>query len=270
MLYVFGDSFAASYGEGLETHLTEQYFDKNEKAWHQQVSESMDEDLINKAISGSGPQTAMKSYIKLIESMTITSNDFVVIVLSNPYRLPMKWPGDEHGTTITGSCLYDEYLIRVGLNTGDPVLSDYPLSRDKLYCLDEIYTNMRYEFALMNIKNLHLINFLANKFKIKTIAFQCFEPDETNEEIVLNKEIYGIEKNKYFYSYPTPLMKISIDEWVGDSYSGGFTNHLSPYAHKTLANIIINFFTGTNLSEEFVKNKFSDGPTLSEPVFIYE
>lgn len=267
MIYFFGDSFVDNEPT---TELTLKHFGHHDR-WYDLVSTKMNEEHKNLGIAGSGPQDAMKRFIKLFEKNIITSSDKVVMVLSNPYRLPMRWPGDEKGTIITGACLYDEYLVRLGINSSGqgPVSPDYPLSEKQLYCLSEIYTNMKWELALMNFKNVQLINFIAHKHKIKTILFNCFEQgifDE--EEIVLTKKLYESNKDDLFFEYPTSLFKISNDEWVGEYYDGGFTNHISKFAHETLSNIVVNYFnSNSRLSEVFKKNIFHTEETVN---FIYE
>ena len=191
------------------------------------------------------------------------------MVLSNPYRLPMRWSGNEDGTTITGACLYDEYLFRLGLmKKWGRALPEYSLTPTQIFCLNEIYNNMKWEFAMMNLKNIQFLNFISHKHKIKTIIFNVFEQGvQSDNEIILTKKLYETDKDELFFVYPKSLFEISNNEWKVDTYSGGFTNHLSKFAHETLSNIVVNYFNNTNLSEVFQENLFHTDKTEN---FIYE
>jgi len=266
MIYFFGDSYVDNEPT---TELTKKYFGYHDR-WYDLISMKMNEDFENLGNSGSGPQSAMRKFIKLFEKDVITSNDKVVMVLSNPHRLPMRWSGDEDGTTITGACLYDEYLLRMGLMTdwGLPELPEYSLTPTQIFCLNEIYNNMKWEFAMMNLKNIQFLNFISHKHKIKTIIFNVFEQgSQSRREIILTKKLYETDKDELFFVYPKSLFEISNNEWKGDTYSGGFTNHLSKFAHETLSNIVVNYFNNTNLSEDFQENLFHIDKTEN---FIYE
>jgi len=261
MIYFFGDSYVDNEPT---TELTKKYFGYHDR-WYDLISIKMNEDFENLGNSGSGPQSAMRKFIKLFEKNAITSNDKVVMVLSNPYRLPMRWSGDENGTTITGACQYDEYLVRM---EGFPALPEYALTRTQIFCLNEIYTNMKWEFAMMNLKNIQFLNFISHKHKIKTIIFNVFEQGVQNvKEIILTKKLYETDKDELFFVYPKSLFEISCNEWKSNTYSGEFTNHLSKFAHETLSNIVVNYFNNTSLSEVFQENLFHTDKIEN---FIYE
>lgn len=262
MIYFFGDSFVDNEHT---TELTLKHFGHHDR-WYDLVSKKMNEEHKNLGIAGSGPQDAMRRFIKLFDKNIISSKDKIVMVLSNPYRMPMRWTGDEPGTTIPGACLYDEYLIRVGLS--GPAIPDYTLSQKKIFCLSEIYKNMKWELALMNLKNIQFLNFLSHKHKIKTIVFNVFDQGVQNEEeIILKKKLYETVKDELFFEYPKSLFEISTNEWKGGTYLGGFTNHISKFAHETLSNIVVNYFNNTSLSETFQENLFHTDETEN---FIYE
>lgn len=265
MIYFFGDSFVDNEPT---TELTLKHFGHHDR-WYDLVSTKMNEDHKNLGMVGSGPQDAMRRFIKLFEKNIITSSDKVVMVLSNPYRLPMRWSGDEDGTTITGACLYDEYLFRLGLMTKwGRAFSEYSLTQTQIFCLNEIYTNMKWEFAMMNLKNIQFLNFISHKHKIKTIIFNVFEQGvQSGNEIILTKKLYETDKDELFFVYSKSLFEILYNEWKGDTYNGWFTNHLSKFAHETLSNIVVNFFNNTNLSEDFQENLFHTDKTEN---FIYE
>ena len=265
MIYFFGDSFVDKNSKG---ELTLKHFGIHD-GWFDMASKKMNQENMNFGICGSGPQDAMRKYIKLFENNIITSKDYVVMVLSHPYRLPMRWGKNNDDSIITGAGLYEEYLGKIKFN--NHVNVNFSMDEKQLYCLSEIYENMKWELAMMNFKNIQLLNHISHKHKIKTIVFTVFEQAVMDkDEIVLNKELYHVDRDDFFYVYPKSLFEISMNEWIEGQYEGhALQNHLSKFAHEILSNIVVNFFNDTKLTEIFKESIMHSDLDLNEN-FMYE
>lgn len=258
--YIFGDSFAAKYGP-------RHYFNNETgELWQDILEETTKEKLEIFADGGWGPYTSFQDFYSQFEQGLV--KDKLIFFLSCQYRLPIDLPVEQRGNHVN-----QPVVLQVLKGDKDTILK--PLEYE-IFFTHKIFKE---EIYRANIKNIYFLKTLSQIKKIKTMVFLCFKFNRPKlHKFIKLKEIYELENlnDEYFNVYTKPLYHVSLEESVnkkdydnGDNYRA---NHLSYCNHRIMVNRILNFFTGTDLDENWHKDFLTtwNDPSKGKDHFIYE
>jgi len=279
MIYIFGDSFSASYPKVS-------FNGETGSCWYEmlQLEKKGVGDVLNYSKKGEGSYTSMKRLYNLVETGDINKTSKLVIMLSSQYRIPFEFLRDsifKNDTTFNKDQDFD-YLIDYWFNANGLIEKNEEHIKfiEKLFSSEQIeylnkysdiilstYLALKEEIDMANLKNIYFLKTFSQLRKIKIICFLCFDHGTTKyidlEDNNLNDD--------YFKLHHEILWNVCLQENVNNIFTDTPTNyrpnHLSYCNHRVLANIILNFFDKSDLDEKFHKNIIENTQSGS---FLYE
>ena len=258
MIYLFGDSFG-------EPHI-ENYI------YYNQVSKYFDEELINFAKAGSGPDYVFKKFMQLCfdeKGLFNLNGDKFIFLLSAPERIDFDFISEK-----------DKHM-------GLQYLYSDSLSKEDRKIVDLFHKTYSNEIKLTNYKNLSFLYCLSEFFlpKSKFFVALTFGLEETNM-MIDNNRIFNVlnSKNFYYFEYPFNFLTINefddykqyyFDEPVTYKFIEGKKiymkddrlNHFSEVNHNKIAKAIIDFFEHGIISKvEFESNFLDENHELTKQI----
>ena len=172
MIYLFGDSFgSAPTGKGYK---------ETEYLYYRQVSKYFDEELVNFARAGSGPDYTFKKFMQLCgdkKGLFNLNGDKFIFLLSAPERIDFDFLSEE-----------DKHM-------GLQYLYSDSLSEENKKRVDFFYKTYSNEMRLTNYKNLFLLYCLSefflpdSKFFV-ALTFGIDKVEEANGGFIRNGNCY--------------------------------------------------------------------------------
>jgi hypothetical protein len=229
-IIIFGDSFADPASEH-GTHTV---------AWYEYLEK--DYNIINHALSGTGPHYSFKEYYNFISNVKKKEDYIIIFLLSGEDRI--RFPG-------RGSMSFDN---KESWWINNP---DLRRKKNKTYYeifkseIDFFFLTMRDELEWSNLKNLGFLYMNSLLLNIKTIVFYSLDQLDGDRFAKLNSPI--------FYVYPTALEKISYEEFIdfeGQDIDDRLIrrNHFSQENHTILYKNVKKIINNNYNLIPFVKN----------------
>ena len=265
-IIIFGDSFADSADR--------KYENKNVTTWYESLES--DYEIINNALSGTGPHYSFKDYYNFISDNEIRKEDYITIfLLSGEDRIhfPNMAPGEMNDINW-------DFDKKKSWWIEDPKLKKVKVYYDLFKSeIDFLFLTMHDELKWFNLKNVGFLYMNSLLLNMKTIVF-C-----TNGIKVLSRMSSFLDITKLnspnFYLYPTELGHIAHEEFTDLDTVGGYDfadhrrNHFSQKNHTILYENIKKFIKNDYKTIPFAKNidysyNFGKKRDTKKDKFIYE
>jgi len=270
MIYLFGDSFAASPGGDS---------DNIDWLYYNQIENNLNEQVINFGRAGSGPDYTFKQFMKLCEEKKGLFNlngDKFIFILSSPERIDFDFISEDNKS------MGLQYLYSDNLPNTDKKI------------VDLFYSTLKTELELSNYKNLSFLYCLSEFFlpKSKFFVALTFGIDKSSMNLhEKDNNIFNVfnSKNFYYFEYPLDFLTINefddyreyhFDEPVTYKFVKGEKiymrddriNHFSKENHDILAKAISDFFDKGTITKLKFKSNFLDEyhESTKRVEYIYE
>jgi hypothetical protein len=246
-IIIFGDSFADPHERRDEQ--------SNVTTWYDSLGS--DYEIINNAISGTGPHYSFKEYYNFIRSKEKKEDYIIIFFLSGEDRLDYPNIGSENMNHIRWD--FDKKKSWW--------VENEDLKKEKSYYnifrseIDFTFLTMHDELKWFNFKNLGFLYMNSLLLNMKTIVFNTF-----GIKVLSKMGTLDVEKlnSPNFYLYPVELGRISHEEFIdlevgGYDYVDNRRNHFSQENHTILYENI----------KKFLKNDYNPIPFAENIGYSY-
>jgi hypothetical protein len=249
-IIIFGDSFADSADR--------KYENKNVTTWYESLES--DYEIINNALSGTGPHYSFKDYYNFISDNEIRKEDYITIfLLSGEDRIHFPNIGPEDMNHVNWD--FDKKKSWWA--------EDSSLKKEKAYYeffkseIDFTFLTMHDELKWSNFKNVGFLYMNSILLNMKTIVF-CTFGIKILSRMGSFLDIATLNSPN-FYLYPVELGHISYKEFIDSEEDGGHDyvdnrrNHFSQENHTILYENI----------KKFIKNDYNPIPFAENIGYSY-
>tara|TARA_B100000949_G_scaffold58963_1_gene52088 strand:- start:168 stop:1016 length:849 start_codon:yes stop_codon:yes gene_type:complete len=278
-IIIFGDSFA----DPNERHDE----NPNVTTWYESLG--FDYEIINHALSGTGPHYSFKEYYNFISNDKKKEDYICIFLLSGEGRIdfPSMHPGEMSHVNWDFNKKESSWAESEDLKIGDKIVHQL---RNKYYCKEKIYyetfkseidflfLTMHDELKWFNLKNIGFLYMNSLLLNMKTIVF-CTYGIKILSGMGSFLDITKLNTPN-FYLHPLELGHISKKEFIdlevgGYDYVDNRRNHLSQENHTILYENMKKFIKNDYNPIPFAKNidysyNFGKNRDTKTGKFIYD
>jgi lysophospholipase L1-like esterase len=225
-LFTFGDSWTEGVGSNLKKENTisnneEKTLFRNSISWPKYLSELLSIGVCNYGVGAASNKQIFENISKILKTNTIIKGDFVVVMWSSSLRDTVPYFPENEWHLWGKSYIEKQHIFHTFLNkkhSTNPLYND-ALNEYKLYFIDNLYSNIYYDYINQNY--ILFLQFMFQKMGINYLFCDAFDNMISSDICNYIDKTYLINKINYWGFDVTTFKDFLISTKRSDVWEDG-------------------------------------------------